>query len=48
MINISISLPENLVRQIDEEKGDISRSRFITRLLHLGIQQIIADTKGGK
>jgi metal-responsive CopG/Arc/MetJ family transcriptional regulator len=47
MINISISLPENLVREIDEGKGDVSRSRFVKRLLQIGIQQSFADKKGG-
>jgi metal-responsive CopG/Arc/MetJ family transcriptional regulator len=29
----SINLPEKLVKKIDKERGDVSRSRFILRLL---------------
>lgn len=29
----SINLPEKLVKKIDKDRGDVSRSRFILRLL---------------
>jgi hypothetical protein len=33
MYSVSITLPESIVTKIDSERKDISRSRYITRLL---------------
>jgi metal-responsive CopG/Arc/MetJ family transcriptional regulator len=30
---VNISLPGNLAERIDRERGDVTRSRFVTRLL---------------
>ena len=37
---ISLSLPEELVQKVDKKAGDVSRSRFIERLLEksLGVK----------
>jgi hypothetical protein len=35
---IGISLPETIVKKIDELRGDIPRSRYIFRLLELAFQ----------
>ncbi len=32
-ISVGISLPTEFLKQIDEERGDIPRSRYITKLL---------------
>ena len=32
-VNINVSLPEFLVNKIDQQRGDIPRSKFILRLL---------------
>ena len=46
MINISVSIPETLLQQIEESRGEVNRSRFIKKLLQLGYQQYF-DKKGG-
>ena len=33
VISVGISLPREILQQIDEQRKDISRSRFILRLL---------------
>ena len=35
---IGISLPEELIERIDSERGDVNRSRFILRLIELGLK----------
>lgn len=37
-IPIGISLPEELIEKIDTQRGDINRSRFILRLIELGLK----------
>jgi len=32
-IAVGISLPTNIIRKIDNERGDISRSRYVLRIL---------------
>jgi hypothetical protein len=32
-ISVGISLPRKIMKKIDEERGDISRSRYLLRLL---------------
>ena len=32
-INVSVSLPESLVDIVDQKRGDISRSRFIRKII---------------
>lgn len=32
-VTIAVSLPQELVARVDEERGDISRSKYIARLL---------------
>jgi hypothetical protein len=44
-IAIGISLPRNVLSQIDGERGDIPRSRYILRILQ-GIYQTDAFTEG--
>jgi len=36
---IAISLKKELVRQIDFERGDVSRSRYIQRLIELALDR---------
>lgn len=33
MSRVSLSMPEELVQHIDEERGDVPRSTFITRII---------------
>ena len=35
-VGVGISLPKNVISKIDEERGDISRSRYLLRLLEKG------------
>jgi metal-responsive CopG/Arc/MetJ family transcriptional regulator len=32
-VNITLSFPENMIRRIDKDRGDINRSKFVLRLL---------------
>lgn len=32
-VNISVTLPEDIVTKIDLERGDINRSKFLLRLI---------------
>jgi hypothetical protein len=32
-IAVGISLPQNILGQIDEDRGDVSRSRFLLRII---------------
>lgn len=36
---IGISLTEEILHKIENERGDISRSRFVLRLLELGFRK---------
>jgi metal-responsive CopG/Arc/MetJ family transcriptional regulator len=36
---IGISLPENVIQEIDMRRGDIARSRFILRLIESSLKQ---------
>ena len=36
---IGISIPEELLKKIDDQKGDVTRSKYITRLLEEAIKQ---------
>jgi metal-responsive CopG/Arc/MetJ family transcriptional regulator len=38
--SVGISLPKNIFLKIDEERGDISRSRFIVRILEKNYSDI--------
>lgn len=35
---IGISLPENIINQLDKERGDITRSRYILRIIEREMQ----------
>jgi hypothetical protein len=39
-IGVGVSMPKNIVSKIDAERGDISRSRFLLRLL----EKVYANT----
>jgi len=39
-IQKSISLNENTWKQIDKQKGDITRSRFVAKIIAEGIKKI--------
>ena len=41
VINITLSLPERVVDRIDKERGDINRSRYITKLLEQSLQKYL-------
>ena len=32
-VSVGISLPEQIVKKIDKDRGDVSRSRFLLRLV---------------
>lgn len=36
---IGISLPENIIQEIDLTRGDVTRSRFILRLIEFSLKQ---------
>lgn len=35
---IGVSLPEETLAEIDNQKGDVSRSRYLTRLVEIGLK----------
>lgn len=35
-LKVSISLARDIIQRIDDERGDISRSRFVERLIRKG------------
>lgn len=39
-----VSLPKNVVEKIDEQRGDVPRSKFILRIIerHLGVKNKIS------
>jgi hypothetical protein len=39
-VNISITLPENVLHWIDKGRGDINRSKYILKLLEAGYHNI--------
>lgn len=45
-----ISIPVQLMRQIDQERGDITRSRYMLRLMQMGMKYRKAEigTKSGQ
>jgi hypothetical protein len=32
-VNVTLLFPENVIRRIDKERGDVNRSKFVLRLL---------------
>jgi len=42
-IAVGISLPKKIMSQIDSERGDVSRSRFLLRLIER--QSIVSDVE---
>ena len=32
-VTVSVSLPEKVIRRIDDKRGDVTRSRFLLRVL---------------
>ena len=45
MINVTLSFSEFLVRKIDKTRGDISRSRYISKLVEMGYQNLRSQSK---
>lgn len=43
---IGISLPENVIEKIDMQRGDVTRSRFILRLIESSLNLKEAKNKG--
>ena len=39
MLNVSITIPEKVIEKIDKKRGDISRSKFVSRLLEKGLKE---------
>jgi metal-responsive CopG/Arc/MetJ family transcriptional regulator len=39
MLTISLTIPEKVISTIDKKRGDVSRSRFVTKLLEKGLQE---------
>ncbi len=47
--NVSLTIPGELLKKIDKDRGDIPRSRFILRLLELALCELKnRDLKKGK
>lgn len=44
--NVSISIPEGLLNNIDEKRGDVSRSAYCRRLLMKALES--GTKKGGR
>ena len=44
-VNISITLPENVLQWIDKVRGDINRSKYIVKLLEAGCNNIKEQNK---
>lgn len=40
MINITLSFPETILQQIDLDRGDINRSKYIIKLLRVGYEYL--------
>jgi hypothetical protein len=40
MINVTLSFSEFLLRKIDKTRGDVSRSRYISKLVEIGYQNL--------
>ena len=45
MINVTLSFSEFLVQKIDKTRGDISRSRYISKLVEIGYQNLRSQSK---
>jgi hypothetical protein len=46
MINVTLSFPELLIQRIDSDRGDVSRSKFVIRLLEKAYQNSIKEAIG--
>jgi hypothetical protein len=46
--SLGISLPRSLVKRIDEERGDIPRSRFVLRIVEDAFELLDAKAVGQK
>lgn len=45
MINITLSFPELIIQKIDKTRGDVSRSRYISRLVEIGYQNLSSQSR---
>ena len=39
IVKVTLSLPDKVVKGIDQDRGDIARSRFVMRLIEKAYQQ---------
>ena len=44
-ITISISIPKSIVTEIDSNRGDINRSKFILRIIESKIYHTLEENK---
>lgn len=40
---LSVTVPEELMSEIDERRGDVSRSRFVTKALLRGLNLTVKE-----
>ncbi len=43
---MTIYIDSELLREIEEERGDVPRSRFIVKLIRLGLQAMREEERG--
>jgi hypothetical protein len=44
--HVTIYIDSELLREIEEERGDVPRSRFIVKLIRLGLQAMMEEERG--
>lgn len=45
MINVTLSFPESILQQIDVDRGDINRSKYIVKLLKAAYENLRAQNQ---
>lgn len=43
-VNVTLTLPETIIHKIDNERGDVNRSKYVLRLLERAYQEKIQQT----
>ena len=47
IVKVTLSLPDKVVQDIDHDRGDIARSRFVMRLIEKAYQQQSEELQQG-
>lgn len=42
--NVTLTLPNSMFREIEQKRGDVSRSRFVYRLLEASLEKVAGGT----